>query len=107
MSHTTFKIIVIAFLILIVFNLFRALYYLVSNKGSDGSTVKYLSWRIGLSMGLFLLLIVFKLSGLVEPHNLNDLSRDAATADEQDEGKTMDEITEESTHDGRVRIKTE
>ena len=109
MPYPVFKTIVILFLLLITFNLFRALYYLVTGKGQGKSTVHYLSWRIGLSVLLFLGLIILKATGLVEPHDLNDLShledsRNEATG-EAPQGKTLEEITAGESNDGRIRIK--
>jgi len=68
--------------------------------------VRSLSWRIGLSIGLFLLLIVLKLLGIIEPHGLNEQASPAnVNVDTQSqEGKSLDEIQRESG-DGRVRLK--
>ena len=109
MPYPVFKTIVILFLVLITFNLFRALYYLVTGKGNGKSTVHYLSWRIGLSVALFLILVILKATGLVEPHDLNDLShlqeqQASEQADEESKGKTLDEIQSEENCDGRVRL---
>lgn len=61
------RIIVIAMLIIIVLSLASALIYLVKDKGGSDRTVKALSWRIGLSLGLFLLLMVGAYTGLITP----------------------------------------
>ncbi len=53
---TVEKLLVIAFLALIFWNLFAALYHMVSKHESDGRMVRALSWRIGLSIGLLVLL---------------------------------------------------
>jgi hypothetical protein len=90
----------------IAFNLFRGLYFLVTNKGDKHSLVRSLAWRIGLSMALFLLLVIFKITGLVEPHALNDFA-DRETieeAQEEKEGKTIEEIQAQPS-DGRIRLK--
>lgn len=107
MSHTTFKIIVFIFMAFIVFNLFRGLYFLVSGKEGGKGTARSLGWRIGISVALFLLLVIFKLTGLVEPHALNKpstLATEAPVASGKDEGKTLEEIQQQSS-DGRVRLK--
>jgi hypothetical protein len=51
------KIVIIAFLILIVGSLGSALYYLVRDKGTSDRTVKALTVRISLSIALFVLLM--------------------------------------------------
>jgi len=51
------KIVVILFLVLIVGSLGSALYYLVRDKGTTDRTVKALTIRISLSIGMFVLLM--------------------------------------------------
>jgi drug/metabolite transporter (DMT)-like permease len=66
-----FKYLVIAVLLLIVASLGKALYHLSSNKLTDsGKMVKALAFRIGLSVGLFVLLIVAYYQGWIEPPNV-------------------------------------
>jgi TRAP-type C4-dicarboxylate transport system permease large subunit len=63
-----FKILVIVMLVLIVVSLGKALYHLSSRKPEDaGKMVKALAWRIGLSVLLFVLLIVGYYSGWIVP----------------------------------------
>lgn len=50
------KVLVIVFLAVILWNLFAALYHMVSKHESDGRMVRALTWRIGLSIGLLVLL---------------------------------------------------
>ncbi|PVZ72635.1 DUF2909 domain-containing protein [Pelagibaculum spongiae] len=56
-----FKILTVALLLIILFSLFRALFIMVAGKSASGATVKALSWRIGLSVCLFLMLVLMKL----------------------------------------------
>ncbi len=66
-----FKYLVLLILLLIVASLGKALYYLSSSKpGDSGKMVKALTWRIGLSVGLFVLLIVAYYAGWIEPPQL-------------------------------------
>jgi Protein of unknown function (DUF2909) len=59
---------VVALLVLIVFSLGKALFHLSSSKQESGSKmVKALAWRIGLSVALFLLLILAYYMGWVDP----------------------------------------
>jgi putative copper export protein len=63
-----FKYLVLLILLLIVGSLGKALYHLSSNKPSDsGKMVKALAWRIGLSVGLFVLLIAAYFLGWIDP----------------------------------------
>lgn len=51
------KIIVLLLIVLILISLASGLYYLVRDRGSSERTVKALTWRVGLSVALFVLLI--------------------------------------------------
>lgn len=63
-----FKYLVIAILAVIVFSLGKALFHLSSSKpGNSGKMVKALSWRIGLSVLLFCLLLLAYTQGWIEP----------------------------------------
>ena len=52
------RIFVIAMLVLIVGSLVSALWFLIRDKGTSERTVKALTVRISLSIGLFLLLMM-------------------------------------------------
>jgi hypothetical protein len=63
------KLFIIAALLLIVGSLFSALFYLMKDKGESKRTVKALTLRISLSLGLFLLLMIGYYSGIIgQPH---------------------------------------
>ena len=62
------KILIIVFLITIVYSLGSALYYLVKDHGEGDRTVNRLSWRIGLSLVLFLFLWLANYLGWIEPN---------------------------------------
>ena len=63
-----FKYLVIGMLVLIVISLGKALFHLSSNERQAGSKmVTALAWRIGLSVGLFLLLILAYYNGWINP----------------------------------------
>jgi Protein of unknown function (DUF2909) len=64
------KIIVIAMLLLIFASLFSALVFLFKDKGRGQRTVRALTWRIGLSMTLFLLLMAGFYFGIIPPQGL-------------------------------------
>ena len=50
------KILIIVMLITILYSLGSALFFLVADHGEGDRTVKRLTWRIGLSLVLFLFL---------------------------------------------------
>lgn len=55
---------------LILFSLFGALAFLVRDRGRGDRAVRALTWRIGLSIALFLILMAAYWSGLIPPHGL-------------------------------------
>lgn len=59
------KIIIVLFLVAIVGSLASALLYLVRDKGGSDRTVKALTVRIGLSVALFVLLMLGYYFGLI------------------------------------------
>jgi hypothetical protein len=65
------KSIVILFLLIILYSLGSALFYLVRDKGSDSiRVIKALTWRISLSMLLFILLLIAFSFGWIVPHSI-------------------------------------
>lgn len=62
------KAIIVLFLLAIFFSLGSALYFLVSDKEHSERTVKALTWRIGLSLILFLILFIAFAMGWITPH---------------------------------------
>lgn len=64
------KLLVIALVALIVSSLGSALYYLVKDKGQSERTVKALTVRVGLSVTLFLFLMLGYYFGLIPQQGL-------------------------------------
>ncbi len=64
------KIIVIVMLLLIFASLFSALFFLYRDKGRGTRTAKALTWRIGLSITLFLMLMAGFYFGIIPPQGL-------------------------------------
>lgn len=65
------KSLVVILLLVILASLFSALVFLVRDQGTTHRTVRALTWRIGLSIGLFLLLLLAGWMGWIEPHGLH------------------------------------
>lgn len=65
------RLFVVGMLIAIVGSLGSALYHLASGKGDSGKMVKALTWRISLSIVLFLVLLLAWWQGWIQPHDVN------------------------------------
>jgi len=75
------KILIVVLLLLIVFNLFRGLYFLVRDQDrGKKNVVNALSWRIGLSILLFLLIWVLGYFGVIELHSLPQIVPDESVS---------------------------
>lgn len=61
------KILIVLFLIVILYSLLSSFWFLVKDKGEGDRTVKRLTWRIGLSLLLFLFLWAAYQMGWIEP----------------------------------------
>ncbi len=64
------KIIIVIFLVLILYNLGAGLYYMIVDKGQTKRTVNALTWRVGLSIALVVLLVLGIWSGVITPHGI-------------------------------------
>jgi succinate dehydrogenase/fumarate reductase cytochrome b subunit len=64
------KLIIVAFLVVIVYNLGAGLYYMLTDKGGSDRTVNALTRRIGLSVALILLVILGIVTGVIQPHGV-------------------------------------
>ncbi|HPQ94638.1 MAG: twin transmembrane helix small protein [Thiothrix sp.] len=66
-----FKLIIVILLLFVIASLFTALYQLNQDRGEGSSkVVKALTVRIGLSIFLFVLLMVGQYFGLIVPHGV-------------------------------------
>ncbi len=61
------KFIIILFLLTIVYSLASSFFFLVRDQGEGDRTVRRLTWRIGLSLTLFVLLWGAYQLGWIEP----------------------------------------
>ena len=64
------KVIVLILFAAIFFSLGRAMFALLRGNNKSTSTVQALTWRIGLSVALFLLLLIAFAMGWITPHRL-------------------------------------
>ena len=71
MNDSLKTLLIIAFLILIVWNLGAGLYYMLVDKGESKRTVNALTRRIALSVGLILLVVVAIKMGWIQPHGID------------------------------------
>ncbi|NIM68921.1 MAG: twin transmembrane helix small protein [Xanthomonadales bacterium] len=76
------RAVIILFLLAIAYTLGSAFYYLIRDKGRGSRAVRQLSWRIGLSMLLFLMLYGAFLLGWLKPGSAGPIghARPAAAA---------------------------
>jgi hypothetical protein len=65
-----FKFVVVIMLLAIVASLGSGLFFLVNDKGQTNRTVKALTVRIALSLGLFILLMIAYALGFITPHGI-------------------------------------
>lgn len=64
------KILIIIVFFVILYNLFAGLKYLFTQKHDEAKLLVSLKWRIGLSMFLFIMIILGFLTGVVQLHTL-------------------------------------
>jgi hypothetical protein len=77
------KVVVLVLLLATVVSLFRALSAMMRGEGGEGKTVKALAWRIGLSIAIFLFLLLSMYMGWVKPHGVNPTKGYAEQASER------------------------
>ena len=64
------KVIIVLAFIGIIASLGSGLYYLVHDKSNSRRTLRALTMRIGLSIGLFAFLMILIALGVIEPHGV-------------------------------------
>ncbi|MBP7366155.1 MAG: twin transmembrane helix small protein [Pseudoxanthomonas sp.] len=70
MNDSLKTLLVVAFLLVILWNLGSALYYLLVDRGQSKRTVNALTRRIGFSVLLILLIVVGIWTGVIQPHGI-------------------------------------
>ena len=63
-------IVILILLAAILYNLGAGLYFMMADRGSTNRTVRSLTWRIGLSVLLILLVIAGIVTGVIKPHGI-------------------------------------
>jgi cytochrome b561 len=64
------RLVIIAVLFAIIFSLGSALVQMSRGTGDSQKMLRALTWRIGLSVGLFLILLLAWRMGYIRPHGL-------------------------------------
>ncbi len=65
------KILILSIILIIVYNLFRALFFMVRGQGDSKAMARSLTYRVVFSVALFLLLIILFATGLIQPHGVS------------------------------------
>jgi hypothetical protein len=65
-----FKIVVVILLLTVIYSLGSALFHFAKNGGNSDKMLKSLTWRIGISVGIFILLLLGQAMGWITPHGL-------------------------------------
>lgn len=65
------KVIIILLLIAIIYCLGSAVYYMILGKKNSASMAKALTWRVSLSLLLFVLLFISYAMGWITPNNFS------------------------------------
>jgi len=68
------KVLIIGAFLVILYTLASSFYFLVSDSGEGERTVRRLSWRVGLSLGLVILLWIGFQMGWIEPQGVNPVN---------------------------------
>ena len=64
------KVLIILVMLVILVSLGSGIVFLVRDEGKTKRTVKALTWRIALSIGLFIFLILGFMFGFISPHGI-------------------------------------
>lgn len=64
------KIFIIIVLLFIIYNLILAMFYMIRDKGQGKNTVRFLTVRIGISLALFIFIILALKMGWLQAHSL-------------------------------------
>ncbi|MGE5624896.1 MAG: twin transmembrane helix small protein [Bacillota bacterium] len=65
------RLVILVILIAILASLFSGVYFMMKDRGQSTRNVKALSIRIGLSVFLFIVLIIAYLTGIIRPNDVH------------------------------------
>jgi len=68
--HPVIKYLIVFSLCVIIYNLFKAFYHLSRRKSSPKEVVRSLALRVGLSLTLFISLLLASYLGFIKPHGV-------------------------------------
>ena len=66
----TAKIFVVALLLIVIVSLGSALFYMMKDRGNSKRMVRALTIRISVSVVAFLLILLFAVTGIIEPNSV-------------------------------------
>jgi succinate dehydrogenase/fumarate reductase cytochrome b subunit len=69
-ASVLFKIVIIVLLMAILFSLASGMFFLIKDKGQTRRAVTSLTFRITISVALFIMLFVGYATGLIKPHGI-------------------------------------
>jgi len=64
------KIFIVIVLLFVIYNLALAMYYMIKDKGQGKNTVRFLTVRIAVSFGLFIIIIFALKMGWIQAHSI-------------------------------------
>ena len=73
------KLLIIAMFLGIVYSLGSAMYYMVNDTGKSSRTVHALTWRISISVGLFIIIMLMSFFGIIKPHGIMPVTQPIPT----------------------------
>lgn len=82
------KVVALLLLAAAVVALFSGLGSLVRGESADGSTVRALAWRVGLSLVAFLFLVLSMYMGWIEPHDVRYTERYGVPIEQSEQSAT-------------------
>jgi lipopolysaccharide export LptBFGC system permease protein LptF len=70
-ANMLLKLFIVMAFAFVVYNLGRALYFLFHDHSDGSRTAQALTWRIGLSIALFIFVLLALTMGWIHPHGIN------------------------------------
>ena len=69
-AQLLFKLIIVALLLAILLSLASSMFFLIKDKGQTRRVVTSLTFRVAMSVTLFVLLFIGYATGLIKPHGI-------------------------------------